>query len=73
MVLQGEYCIVPLHESKLSKDECNNYREISLVSVPGKKCVRILTERLMEVTEGKVSKEQEGKRLCGSIKIIEKL
>ena len=28
--------IVPLHEEKGSKSECNNYRVISLLSVPGK-------------------------------------
>lgn len=28
--------IVPLHKGKGSKNECNNYREISLLSVPGK-------------------------------------
>ncbi len=54
--------IVPLHKSKGNKDECNNYRGISLLSVPGKICGRILTERLMQVTEKKVSDEQEGFR-----------
>ncbi len=32
------------------------------MSIPGRVCGRILTERLMEVTEGKVSEEQEGFR-----------
>ncbi len=32
------------------------------MSVPGKAYARILTERLMEVTEGKVSEEQGGFR-----------
>ncbi len=32
------------------------------MSVPGKVYGRIYTERLMEVTEGKVSEEQEGFR-----------
>ena len=54
--------IVPLHKSKGSKDECNNYRGINLYNVPGKVYGRVLMERLMEVTEGKVSKEQEGFR-----------
>ncbi len=48
--------IVPLHKGK-GKDECNNYRGISLLSVPGKIYGRILTERLMQVTEKKVSDE----------------
>ncbi len=50
--------IVPLHKSKGNKDECNNYRGISLLSVPGKVNGRILTERLMQVNEKKVSDEQ---------------
>ena len=37
-------------------------RGISLLSVPGKVYGRVLTERLMEVTEGKVSEEQGGFR-----------
>ena len=41
--------IVALHEGKGSKNECNNYREISLLCAR-----RVLTEGLMEVTEGKV-------------------
>ena len=54
--------IVPLHKGKGSKNECNNYRGISLLSVPGKVYGRILTERLMEATEAKVSEEQGGFR-----------
>ncbi len=42
--------------------ECSSYRGISLLSVLGKVCRRILTERLMEAMEGKVSKEQGGFR-----------
>ncbi len=38
--------------------ECNSYRGISLLCEPGKVYGRILTERLKEVTEGKVSEEQ---------------
>ncbi len=41
---------------------CSSYRGISLLSVPGKVYRRILTERLMGVTEGKVSKEYRGFR-----------
>ena len=54
--------IVHLHKSNSSKDECNNHRGISLHSVTGKVYGRVLTERLMEVTEGKVSEEQGGFR-----------
>ncbi len=54
--------IVPLHEGKGNKEECNNYRGISLLSMPGKIYGRILTERLMQVTEKKVGDEQGGFR-----------
>ncbi len=53
---------VPLYKGKGSRNECGSYRGISLLSVPGKVCGRILTKRLMEVTEGKVSEEQGGFR-----------
>ncbi len=43
--------IVPLHKGKGNKDECNNYRGVSLLSVPGKIYGTILTQRLMQVTE----------------------
>ncbi len=52
--------MVPLHKGKGNKDECNNFRGISLLSVSGKIYGRILTERLMQVTEKKVSDEQGG-------------
>ncbi len=54
--------LVPLYKGKGSRSECHSYRWISLLSVPGKVYERILTERLMEVTAGKVSEEQEGFR-----------
>ncbi len=47
---------------KGSRSECSSYKGISLLSVPGKVYGRILTERLMDVTEGKVSEEQGGFR-----------
>ncbi len=54
--------IVPLYKVISSRSECSTYRGISLLSVPGKVYGRILIERLMEVTEGKVSEEQGGFR-----------
>ncbi len=54
--------IVPLHKGKGNRGECSSYRGISLLSVPGKVYGRILTEKLVEVTEGKVSEEQGGFR-----------
>ncbi len=47
---------------KGSRSECSSYGGISLLSVPGKVYGRILTERLMEITERKVSEEQGGFR-----------
>ncbi len=54
--------IVPLYKGKGGRSEFSSYRGISLLSVAGKVYGRILTERLMEVTEGKVSEEQGGFR-----------
>ncbi len=54
--------IVPLYKGKGSRNECGSYRGISLLSVPGKVYGRIVTKRLMEVTEGKVGEEQGGFR-----------
>ena len=45
---------MPLYKSKGCKDECNNYKGTSLLSVTEKVFGRVLMERLMEVTEGKV-------------------
>ncbi len=50
------------YKGKGGRSECSNYRGISLLSVPGKVYGRILTERLMEVTEGMVSGDQGGFR-----------
>ncbi len=54
--------IVPLYKGKGRRSECSSYRGISLLSIPGKLYGRILTERLMEVTKGKVSEDQGGFR-----------
>ncbi len=51
-----------MHKGKGSRSECRGYRGINLLSVPGKVYGKILTKRLMEVTEGKVSEEQGGFR-----------
>ncbi len=50
--------IVPLYKGKGSRSECSSYRGISLLSIPGKVYGRLLTERLKEVTDGKVSEDQ---------------
>ncbi len=52
--------IVPLYKGKGNKDECNNYRGISLLSVPGKIYGRILNERIMKITDKSVGDDQGG-------------
>ncbi len=54
--------IVPLYEGKGSRSEFSSYRGTSLLRVPGNVYGRILTERLMEVTEENVSEDQGGFR-----------
>ena len=49
--------IVPVHK-KGSKVKCENYRGISLLSIPSKVYVRILDERTRSVTESKVLEAQ---------------
>ncbi len=44
------------------REECKNYRGISLFSVPGKIYERILNERMMKITDKSVGDEQEGFR-----------
>ncbi len=67
--------IVPLYKGKVSREECNNYRSISLLIVPGKICGRILNERMMKITNKSVGDEQggvrEGRLHSGSIVTIE--
>ncbi len=52
--------IVPLYNGKGNIEECNNYRGISLLSVPGKIYGRILNERMMKITDKGVGDEQGG-------------
>lgn len=72
-----EAVIVPLYKGKGCRNDCNSYRGISLLSVPGKVYGRVLTERLIEVTKEKVSEEQGGFRKgkgcvdqCFAIKMV---
>ncbi len=39
------------YKGKGNKEECNNYRGINLLSVPGRIYGRILNERVMKITE----------------------
>ncbi len=52
--------IVPLYKGKGNRKECNSYRGISLLSVPGKIYGRNLKERMMKVTDKSVGDEQGG-------------
>ncbi len=51
---------MPLYKGKGNREECNNYRGISLLSVPGKIYGRILNEKLMKITDKSVGDEQGG-------------
>ncbi len=52
--------IVLLYKGKGKREECNNYRCISLLSVAGKVYGWILNERMMKITDKSVGDEQEG-------------
>ncbi len=54
--------IVPLYKGKGNREECNNYRGKSLLSVPGKIHGRILNERMMKITDKSMGAEQGGFR-----------
>ncbi len=54
--------IVPLYKGKGKREECNNYSDISVLSVPGKIYGRILNERMMKITDKSVGAEQGGFR-----------
>ncbi len=47
---------------KGSKEECEIYRGISLLSIPGKAYGRIIIERVRRITETKLGEEQGGFR-----------
>ncbi len=63
--------IVLLYKGKGNREECNNYRGISLLSVPGKIYGRILNERMLKITDKRVGDEQgdflKGKGCVGHI------
>ncbi len=52
--------IVPLYKEKGNREECNNYRGISLLSMPGKIYGRILNKRMMKITGKSVGDAQGG-------------
>ena len=47
-----------LIHKKRSRTKCENYRSISLLSIPGKVYASILETRMRTITEGKVLEEQ---------------
>ncbi len=51
---------MPLYKGKGNREECNNYRGKSLLSVPGKNYGRILNGRMMNITDKSVGDEQGG-------------
>ena len=51
--------IVPIYKSK-DKQECGNYRGISLLSIPSKVYTKILQQRIRKYVEESVSEEQAG-------------
>ena len=55
--------IVPLYKGNEKRNECNNYRGISLLSMVGKIYAGILVDRVTRVTEGLIDDEQEGFKL----------
>ncbi len=66
--------IVPLYKGKGNREECTNYRGISLISVPGKIYERILNERTMRITDKSVGDEQGGFRIgrgCDKIRGVD--
>ncbi len=48
---------MPLNKGKGNREECNNYRGISLLTVPGKSYGRILNERTRKITDKSVRDE----------------
>ena len=49
------------YKGKSDKNECKNYRGISLLSMPDKEYGRVLIVRFCSLTEGVIGKEQFGR------------
>ncbi|CAG5002623.1 unnamed protein product [Parnassius apollo] len=54
--------IVPIYKGKGSQQDCKNYRGISLLSIVGKLYAKVLIERVMKETDGKIWDVQAGFR-----------
>lgn len=65
---------MPLQKHRAVKNSCNNDKGMSLLNVLGIVYGRVLTERLMEVMEGKVSEEpgafRKGKGCMSKLKLF---
>ena len=53
-------CLVPLYKDKSDKYEYGHLKGISMMSVVGKVCYRILIKRIINGTEGIICEEQSG-------------
>ena len=47
----GEACNVPIYKGKSEKNECANYRGISLLSIPDKLYGRVIIERVIDLPQ----------------------
>ena len=54
--------MVPIYKGKGERTECKNYRGISMLSIGGKVYGRVLVDRVVKETEGRISDEQGGFR-----------
>ena len=54
--------VLPIYKGKGDRNECKNYRGISLLSIPGKVYGRVLIEKVRSITEGLIGEEQCGFR-----------
>ena len=54
--------IVPIYKGEGDKNECKNYRGVSLLSIPGKAYERILTEKFRSPTQLLIGEEHCGFR-----------
>ena len=52
--------VLPIYKGKGDRNECKNYRGISLHSIPGKVYGRVLIEKVRCITDGLI-----GERQCG--------
>ena len=54
--------VVPLYKGKGSRQQCDNSRGITLLSIPGKVYARVIQHRLVRFAERRLSENQNGFR-----------